>query len=430
MILEDNKHVKGIYLFSETTEYEKGDFIVDKDCIYICLCNEPNTDRGTIIPANSAIDKRYPNQDRANYAPYPGDMITTAEEYYEYVRNSSNAVEDKYISSHVLNEILQNAYFGYSESGIIDESVNYRTEKSKGTTTNYLEVSEKLSEFVGRVTSKSKILDIIMRTEKLNNAVLKISPNLPELSTILVSKLDSKNTKEKDDEIGTIILRQYTYDPGYEQQDDFGQSYKVYHRVQELIDVADGQIYIRATKGSSYLNPKTKRHDTWTYSSAITQWKCMVEDENLLNHINNIINYIAEKEEEKSINEDTINSFCFHELKATETGEWKFRVDEDGDISKGIIPEDKSCPLIINVRDKISGSSNVYKSYTITVDTYDVIHSESAQQELYYLSDKLGLLISYDTTSSDITLTLQNTASTTAEIKDIYYRDYEKVTSN
>ena len=47
----------------------------------------------------------------------------------------------------------------------------------------------------------------------------------------------------------------------------------------------------------------------------------------------------------------------------------------------------------------------------------------------------LGLLISYDTTSNDssnITLTLQDTDTTeiTAEIKDIYYRDYEKVTSN
>ena len=108
----------------------------------------------------------------------------------------------------------------------------------------------------------------------------------------------------------------------------------------------------------------------------------------LLSSINNIINYTAEKEEEKSINEDTINSFCFHELKATETGEWKFKVDEDGDgdISKGIIPKNKSCPLIINVRDKISDSSNVYKSYTTTIDTYDVInHSGGAQQELYYL---------------------------------------------
>ena len=40
MIL-NNTHVQGLFLYSEETEYEKGDFVVYGNTIYICTAKNP-----------------------------------------------------------------------------------------------------------------------------------------------------------------------------------------------------------------------------------------------------------------------------------------------------------------------------------------------------------------------------------------------------
>ena len=40
-MLLNNNNVRGIFKYSEDVEFEKDDFVVDGNCIYICESSEP-----------------------------------------------------------------------------------------------------------------------------------------------------------------------------------------------------------------------------------------------------------------------------------------------------------------------------------------------------------------------------------------------------
>ena len=99
MLLNDNRHVRGIFKYSDDVYFEEGDFVVDGSCIYICKAPEP-------------IANQRPSEDTEHvyYSEYPGDKIVSASEYYDYVMSADRGeqTEDKYVSAHTLCEILEN----------------------------------------------------------------------------------------------------------------------------------------------------------------------------------------------------------------------------------------------------------------------------------------------------------------------------------
>ena len=104
----NNTNVRGIWSYSDNLVFEKGDFVVDGDQIYICK-------------ASGVMGKR-PYGNRDCFTEYPGNMVKSLDEYYKIVNNSA-ASDDLYISSRVLNEILQDSYFGLGDGGIIESVI-------------------------------------------------------------------------------------------------------------------------------------------------------------------------------------------------------------------------------------------------------------------------------------------------------------------
>lgn len=173
MILKGTS-VRGIYLYADNIEFERGDFVVDSDCLYVCLAENPtNTENNTVLGIK-------PSEDTSglNYKIYPGDKISTVDEYYDFVKEGG---EDKYISSDTLCKILENSYFGIGENGIIkdfvfydslNDRVSYSVKNAKEIIDNY-------------ATGGRRILNEILVKDDLNNGTIKISSDLIDLKDLL-----------------------------------------------------------------------------------------------------------------------------------------------------------------------------------------------------------------------------------------------------
>lgn len=197
-MLINNKHVQGIFLYTENSsqvEFEKNDFVVSGDCIYLCTAENPtNRVNNTVSGIDPADDTRY-----ENFKPYPGERAITAKEYFEIIEGGYD-VEDKYVSSQAILGILQRYNFGLSMTGIVKDYIK------EGETNMVL----------GYNTSAP--LDDLILTKDLNNGVVYVDPRLEQIQngvTYNGSKFSvlfgySENSKLKDSEYN-LILRQYTY---------------------------------------------------------------------------------------------------------------------------------------------------------------------------------------------------------------------------
>ena len=280
MIINDT-HVQGIFLYSPDVEYEKGDFVVSGDSIYICTAANPvNETSKTVYGIDPATDST------GNYKMYPGDKISTAQEYYDYVnnrltwnyKNTKEEVEaalelepgtliikspvyskrsdlpstglsegdvykvgeessgyeyayipykeDKYISGNVLNQVLQGSFFGVNEEGVITNYINSLGYDDEGNEILEYSIGGSLANI-----EDGKILNAIMKSGDLNNGMFKVSRALSELAAYVDRTSNTEN----------ILVRQYTYiDSGAGQ---------IRVRVQELIDPTLGAIYYRWAEG-------------------------------------------------------------------------------------------------------------------------------------------------------------------------------------
>lgn len=197
-MLINNRHVQGIFLYTENSsqvEFEKNDFVVSGDCIYLCTAENPtNRVNNTVSGIDPADDTRY-----ENFKPYPGERAITAKEYFEIIEGGYD-VEDKYVSSQAILGILQRYNFGLSMTGIVKDYIK------EGETNMVL----------GYNTSAP--LDDLILTKDLNNGVVYVDPRLEQIQngvTYNGSKFSvlfgySENSKLKDSEYN-LILRQYTY---------------------------------------------------------------------------------------------------------------------------------------------------------------------------------------------------------------------------
>lgn len=136
MIL-NNTHVQGMFLYSEETEYEKGDFVVYGNTIYICTAKNPTN------KTNNTVSGVIPEESSDNYSPYLGDKLNNIEEYFNYINHSEEeqGKEDKLITAHLLSQILSTYMIGFDEKGIISEYVYLNSGNDS------LSISSELSDF-------------------------------------------------------------------------------------------------------------------------------------------------------------------------------------------------------------------------------------------------------------------------------------------
>lgn len=168
MIL-NNTHIQGIFIYQPDIEYEKGDFVVSGNSIYICTAGNPNTGSNTVI----GID---PAEDTENYTIYLGGSIKNIEEYFSYIDNPSVEQNDKFIKASLLSQILNTYMIGFDEKGIITDYI-YQDSVGK------ILLSDNLSKFV-EGENNELVLDRILKAEDVNNAMFKISRELKDIKML------------------------------------------------------------------------------------------------------------------------------------------------------------------------------------------------------------------------------------------------------
>lgn len=239
----NNKSIIGLYIWSKDAEYEKGDFVVKGDCIYKCTAADPtNKTNGTVFGKD-------PTEDHINFKILPGEMISTADEYFKYVEESKNSEkdqpEDKFISMHCLYDILQRMYFGVNVNGVITDHI---LRKSEDDDIDFLVNGKSSLDEVG-----TDPVNFVLQEPNNNNGVFRVSRNFFDSGLLTsVDKLEgSQNYYKSSWDNTTVIIRQYTYDylPDKAPEEGEDKVTPTRRRVQELIDPVFGDMFARFVDG-------------------------------------------------------------------------------------------------------------------------------------------------------------------------------------
>lgn len=197
----NGKNVTGLFIYDKDATYERNDMVVDGTAIYVCS------------PIGSDSVKGEKPSESDNFYIYLCDRFETIEGYLRSIKTGE--LDVKAISIDTLQSILNHFMTGFDSKGVIGDCIvendgNYEVVINGGQRS---------------ITNYNNILSDIMIGEDINNGILKVSGNLPELLIYGMSDV--------------CILRQYT---------TYSNSTRI--RVQELIDPVSGLIYLRSIKGN------------------------------------------------------------------------------------------------------------------------------------------------------------------------------------
>lgn len=318
----NNNHVQGIFVFNpkdSTIIYEKDDFVVHKQNIYIC---EPKY--GSTVSYSGSPDE----EDDIlkffsdNFTVYLGGERASWEDFKNRYNNLSNIDSDPIITCSSIVEILKKIVFGIDSDGIIDGYVDLSG--SSDDLVDLLNLSD---------NSNINILDqiILLDLPEFNNILLKVDRNLlnPYLPTL-----------ENNENNSYVILKQYTYREGNN-----------YIRVQEIIDHINGVCLYRYSSRSVLVvsNNKISTSDL----NGISSWKLSCANTEYLSRINNLLLEIYRT---MNNNESSNNGFYFKKLTLL-----------DGYVIEG--QHDLSDVTIVILTK--SNNDNYWKSNSITVNLED-----------------------------------------------------------
>ena len=389
MIINGNS-VHGIFKYSEDVYFEKDDFVVDGNCIYIC------TSGNSIIGIKPSLDTAH-----EYYSEYPGNKIVSASEYYDYVNSIDRGLqaEDKYVSAHSLCEILENMYFGFGDNGILSDYILYNPNTGIEYSVRGINDNFRYSE--------RDILDRVIRNNDLNNGFIKVSRNLPEISNIFMedSNFDSD----------VVVLKQYTY---------LDSSDSIPYRVQELMDPEKNKLYFRFSKGQ--ILEGGERDFT---NVTVSRWRNLYYDnEDAISKLNSLESYYQERINEVDEKLNKIRrKFCYREIEPTESNRIPSNLvylepGEYKDIKSISNLNSEPCILNILIKTQVNNDPVVYKNYTITIDALDAYSAQDDHSEEYIISDNLTLTSTY--TVNELGMQKLELNVSNGIIKNIYYRDY------
>lgn len=388
MIL-NNTHIQGLFVYSDDIEFEKGDFVVLGNTIYTCIAENPtNLD-------NNTVSGRNPSTDPENFAPYLGDKIDNINDYFNLISNSSSSNKDGVLSAHLISEILNRYLLGMNEKGIISEYIYNGDEDN-----DILSISSGLSNFL-ESKDKESILDNLL-TSEINNAVLKISRNLPEIKNLLPS-VNNEDLIFNKSNLSYVILRQYTYST----------SETDYSRLQEIIDPAYSITMFRSGSGTLSEDGKINIIDIGDFKRSYLEIDFM---DNVRKLQKIFLDKITDLEKTKK---SLINSFRFKEVSSINNSEVFFQCDNpDGNNYVNISGFDKES-FVITVITQI-GNVNV----TTTIDILDS-YLEIGGITSYYLMESSYLIVKPGTNTvsrpKEVSISVNN-----GKIVNIYYREKYK----
>lgn len=409
----NNTHVQGMYKYSDSLEFELGDFVVKNNCIYICTAKYPTNE------ITSTVSGQNPDEHPENFDIYLANKVASLEDYINYI--NGNSTEDKFISNYTLSSILQRQFFGLDDSGLVVDSILYDSNATLDE--NKIIYSSRLESALSYLDADSNVLDRILNAPTLNNGVVKISPTLPEVEEVFLKTLKLK--ENYDEENNFIILRQYTYDnttENYTSPIDLTKSYRRY-RVQELVNPLTGSTYCRYSvgeKSADIIDPITKEN-LWTFRNS-SNWRSLLEtqykEEDAYNtRLTEISNYYQSR---LSSYENKLNSLkslyrtaIITSINNIVTASVTFPLSDVG--IENINTFNRAMPvqvLIGTINDGIS------KLFTTTVDIMEAKDSD----RFYYVSNEVSLnvIISNDLEKT-VTISINGGVSN-YYIKEISYK--------
>lgn len=392
MIL-NNTHIQGIFVYSPSAEYERGDFVVSGDSIYICTATDP-TDK-TLMTV-SGID---PKNDTINFNTYLGSKIQSAQEYFDYISNPIEK-EDKYISSQTLSEILSTYMSGFSEKGIITDHISLTDSGALDLGIGIYGAS--LPENLINATTEN-VLDQIITDPNLNNAIFYVSRELPEIKADLPSIPDSLLGYTELDK-KSVILKQYSY---IDSSSSSGISVK--YRIQELIDHVNAMILYRfgSSENGNFTN--------------VTNWRSSFYDASFKNKLDYVRTYYTTRsaEIERKLRSVIGKNFSYRNVEIEKSPKITIQCTDPGRLGYIPVPgfNNSQCVLGIVTQELYSNlGGGVFKNSSLTIDLRDSFGSDSVLK--YYINSRNTLSITNPGADS-IELSVA-----TGNIVNIYYRQY------
>lgn len=356
------KHVQGIYLYDPTADYEKDDFVVDGNILWVVTASEPTN------KVLKTVSGQVPSENPKNFRIYPGEAISTAKEYLDYA-SDPNSHLDKFVSTRVLAEILNTYSFGYDHTGVITEGIFEGTPSSS--------LAERMSREQGTA------LDRILRGPSLNNAALRIDRNLPELAGLMVGGQGESEG---------LLLRQYTY---YDTK-----NVKDLVRVQELLDPITSKVIYRFSKDEGF--------------RVVSEWR----DSNLGGNFKDEVSFVKATYQRKITELDLLKTqlkerFAFAPVKITKGPSITLQTqwaDQEGFVDVNSFETSPTLVTII-IREYLT-QLGVHRNHSITIDPSDSFGSRPVEN---YLVGDSGIL-----SITGVSVTRMTVSSNVGEIIQVY----------
>ena len=225
----NNVNITGIYIYDYAAVYEKGDFIVAGDKLYVCNGRVTGKD-----PRDSS--------NRDIFKLYLSDEVASTNEVIEYIENGkSSELGQKLISAKTLGELLSRYMSGFNDKGIITNKI---------TSDRSIIISDFFNNTTTVPSQSLNPLDIILEMPTLNNVVFLVDKEVVNSLSLVES-----NTTASIGVTGEIVLRQYTYTKSGETT-----------RIQELVDHRTASILYRSVKKDPNTNTFSSLNTTWNTS--------------------------------------------------------------------------------------------------------------------------------------------------------------------
>lgn len=369
----NNRSVKGIFQYSDDITFEKGDFVVLNNNLY--------TVKSDAVGKNP---EEYPEL----FEPYQRGDIATYEDFIkgDYSEN------DKLISSSVLNEVMSTFLSGFSESGLINNSI---TADGNIILNNLLNTS---STVISSESSSKNPLDVVLETQNLNNAIFEVDYE--------VAKSIFPKTSQEGDSV-VLFLRQFTY---IDRKGIISSIQGGYVRIQELTKIST----IGAEIAYRYVVSNGQDYNV----SASTQWKTACTNSEFLKNLSLVKNYYT-SELNRYLNLETVmaNNFKFKAVNLSATT--KNAVEISYGIGKPQIPLNRysTDPFLMTILTKKTVGGGSFRVYSTTLDLATIVNSAEKIQTCVIEND-ISLQVTHNPDNQSIVFT----TSINSVIYGMYYQ--------
>lgn len=397
-MIVNNKSIQGIFMYSDTSEYERGDFVVSGDSIYVCTPKESDT-----------VINKDPKTDTENYTIYLGGDKATWEDFEEQYSNPNELVSsDKLITSTVLAQILKKLAFGLDSNGIISEQLLININTSS------ISVSPRLGSLLNSsgYNNKISVLDHLLLTDNVpefNNMTVRVSRDLfkgllPDIENLTEGEENENNDNYEDVDVRSVILKQYTYYESISHTESESVEYEFKIRIQEIIDHINGVCLYRFSRlGRNDINTSEVDNKVGVPSF----WKISCPNSQYLSKLNSLLKYITEKK-------STSNSYSKFAFK-----------DITSYLTELIISEPKKTKYSLNAKTPIKELSLSTVTISTIIDnktTYNYSSTIDLTKNGTYafLND-----VVLEQKDNILTLSWNNDKISSVTISNIYVRSYE-----